>query len=334
MLVQTVVVVASLILILISSAFFTNAVEWLGIRLGVREGAVGSLLAALGTAMPEILIPLVAILTGTKGGSGPAIGTGAILGSPFMLSTAALAMAGASGLLFAKRRGTGRLYPDPKPIRRDLGFFLVAWTLVIGASFVPRALRLALPVLLLVAYAVFVYVVLSRGRQMDGHQMSPLFFARRTDLAPMGLVILQLLLAFAGITLGVRYFVTFVEELAGFLKLPVLLFSLLVAPLASESPELFNSILWIGRKKDTLALGNITGAMVLQSSVAPIVGLVFTPWVLPPAALVSSLLTLLAAGSAYVYLSRRGHLSSVFLLTLGAIFYLSFLGMVIGSSGY
>jgi len=334
MLVHATIVLGSLILILVSSAFFTNAVEWLGIRLGVREGAVGSLLAALGTAMPEILIPLVAILTGTKGGSGPAIGIGAILGAPFMLSTAALAMAGASGLLFARRRGTGHLYPDPRPIRRDLGFFLVAWTLVIGSTFVPRSLRLALPPLLLAAYMGFVYVVLSRGRQMDGHKMSALFFAPWSDLPPMGVILLQLILAFAGITFGVRYFVTFIESLAGFLKLPVLLFSLLVAPLASESPELFNSVLWIGQKKDTLALGNITGAMVLQSSVAPVVGLAFTPWVLPPAALVSALLTLLAAGSAYLFVSRRGYLSGAFLLAVGGIFYLSFLGVVIGSSGY
>ncbi|MDA8336841.1 MAG: sodium:calcium antiporter [Peptococcaceae bacterium] len=334
MVLHATVVLGSLILILASSAFFTNAIEWLGIRLGVKEGAVGSLLAALGTAMPEILIPLVAILAGTRGGSGAAIGIGAILGAPFMLSTAALAMAGASGLLFARRRGTGRLYPDPRPIRRDLGFFLVAWTLVIGSTFIPRSMRLALPPLLLAAYVGFVWVVLSRGRNMDWHQMSRLFFARRTDLPPTGLILLQLIVSFAGITFGVRYFVTFIESLAGFLRLPVLLFSLLVAPLASESPELFNSVLWIGQKKDTLALGNITGAMVLQSSVAPIVGLAFTSWVLPPLALAAAFLTLLTAGSVFLFVSRRGHLSGVFLLALGGLFYLSYLGYVIKTSGY
>lgn len=329
---HTGVVLGSLILVLTGAVFFTNAIEWLGIRLAVKEGAVGSLLAALGTALPEILIPIVAILAGTRGGS--AIGIGAILGAPFMLSTAALALAGAAGLLFTRRRGTGRLYPDPRPIRRDLGFFLATWTLVIVASFAPRGLRLALPILLLSAYTGFVFLVLSRGRRMDRQEMSRLFFARRKDTPPLGPILCQLILSFAVITVGVHYFVTFIESLAGFLKLPVLLFSLLAAPLASETPELVNSILWIGRKKDTLALGNITGAMVLQSSVAPVVGLLFTPWALPPAALVSAVLTLLAAGSAYLFVTRRGHLSGAFLLAMGGLFYLCFLGLVITSSGY
>jgi len=329
MVLHSTILLGSLVLILLGSAFFTNAVEWAGIRLGLKEGAVGSLLAALGTALPEIMIPLVAILFTGGRAAAPSIGIGAILGAPFMLSTGALAVAGLSGLVFARRRGTGRLYPDPRTMRRDLGFFLVAWFLVIGSTFVPRAFRLALPPLLLAAYVGFVYLVLSRGRPLEREETAPLYFARRMDVPPFVLILSQLALAFLGITFGVRFFVNFVESLAGFLNLPVLLFSLLVAPLASEAPELFNSILWIGQKKDTIALGNITGAMVLQSSVAPIVGLAFTSWILPPAALASAVLALFAAGATYLYVSRRGHLSGAFLLSMGGLFYLSFVGLVI-----
>ena len=56
--------------ILVAASLFTNAVEILGARLGLQQGAVGSVLAAVGTALPETMIPVVAILesvfTGTK----------------------------------------------------------------------------------------------------------------------------------------------------------------------------------------------------------------------------------------------------------------------------
>ena len=55
---------AGLLTILIGAELFTNAVEWLGSRLGLSEGAVGNLLAAVGTALPESIVPLVAFLAG------------------------------------------------------------------------------------------------------------------------------------------------------------------------------------------------------------------------------------------------------------------------------
>jgi cation:H+ antiporter len=43
-------------------------------------------------------------------------------------------------------------------------------------------------------------------------------------------------------------------------------------------PEKFNSVMWMRQKKDTLALGNITGAMVFQSTFPVAIGMAFTPW--------------------------------------------------------
>lgn len=48
--------------ILAAAYLFTNAVEMLGGRLNLGQGAVGSVLAAVGTALPETMIPVVAIL--------------------------------------------------------------------------------------------------------------------------------------------------------------------------------------------------------------------------------------------------------------------------------
>src|SRR5215218_630954 len=85
---------ASFAVILAGALVFTNAVEWAGHRLGLGEGATGSLLAAVGTAMPETLIPIVAILGGAEGSEDVAVG--AIIGAPFLLGTLAMAIVGIS----------------------------------------------------------------------------------------------------------------------------------------------------------------------------------------------------------------------------------------------
>ena len=88
----------ALAVILLGAELFTNGIEWFGHRLNLAEGAVGSVLAAVATAMPETLIPVIAIVGPTIFGGGSPnsaeIGVGAILGAPFMLSTLAMFVTG------------------------------------------------------------------------------------------------------------------------------------------------------------------------------------------------------------------------------------------------
>ena len=116
--------------------FFTNGVEWVGKRFNLAEGAVGSVLAAVGTALPETLIPLIAIIT-LGGSAGEEIGTGAILGAPFMLATLALFFCGLTVLVFRKSAGRKTLLVNGTLMRRDLKFFLVAYSFAAVAAFIP-----------------------------------------------------------------------------------------------------------------------------------------------------------------------------------------------------
>src|SRR5512136_1999189 len=86
MAIDIVMLLASLGLILLSCAVFVNAIEWFGKALNLHQGIVGSILAAIGTALPETIIPILAILF-TKGAAGHDIGIGAIAGAPFLLAT-------------------------------------------------------------------------------------------------------------------------------------------------------------------------------------------------------------------------------------------------------
>ncbi|AEG14032.1 sodium/calcium exchanger membrane region [Desulfofundulus kuznetsovii DSM 6115] len=316
----------SLGVILVSAGFFTNGVEWLGRKLCLTEGAVGSILAAVGTAMPETVIPLIAILLGS-GEVGEEIGIGAILGAPFMLGTLALLISGGAVLVFRRTR----LEPDPHVIRRDLFFFLVVYTLAIAAAFLPRPLKLVVALGLVVAYIYFVYETITKGRTLDQEEgeCEPLYLCKRVDNPPLVLVIVQVLLAFLGIVAGAKVFVDGVADLSAILGVPAFVFSLLVAPLATEMPEKFNSVIWLAQHKDTMALGNITGAMVFQSSVIPAIGIILTPWVLTETAFLSALLALASGLVTYLLLLRRGFLDARLLVAYGGVFYAAFVAAVL-----
>src|SRR5690606_36149337 len=121
----------------------------------------------------------------------------------------------------------------------------------------------------------------------------------------VALQLLQLALAFGGIIAGAHGFVHGVESLSASLGMSALVLSLLIIPVATELPEEVNSVLWIRRSKDTLAFGNVTGAMVFQGSLLPALGILLTPWEARPEVVGVLVLTLLAAGWTLLIL-RRG----------------------------
>jgi cation:H+ antiporter len=138
----------------------------------------------------------------------------------------------------------------------------------------------------------------------------------------------QVALALACIVGGARLFIIAVDQIGQDLGVSPLAFSLLVAPLATELPEKFNSVIWIRRGKDTLAMGNMTGAMVFQSSFPVTVGLLLTPWVLEGPALVAALTALAAGGVLWLTLRIRGRLSAPLLMFQG-VFYVGYVAYVV-----
>ncbi len=222
-------------LILISAEVFTNGVEWLGKRMKLSEG----------TALPESMIPVIAILFGT-GEAAHEIGIGAILGAPFMLATLALSLTGFAAL----------------------------------------------------------YYTVNGKRREPGSTV----------------IILQVLAALGGIIIGAHLFVDGIKHVAEILHISPFVLSIFIAPVATELPEKFNSIIWVRQGKDTLALGNITGARVFQSSLIPALGIALTPWVLSDLAVISAALALAGVGVVYVTLRVKKALPPAALVFVGFIF--------------
>lgn len=325
---EIVILIISLAIILLGAEVFTNAIEWLGRRLKLGEGAVGSLFAAVGTALPETMIPVIAILSHGAGG-GHEVGIGAILGAPFMLGTLAFFVAGVSVFIF--RRSNKPMLISSKVMQRDLRFFLIVYTMAILASFLPNySLKLVVVALLVGSYLFYVVETLrcSFGCANHEEELPACHFWRRCTTPPMAVILVQVACALGIIVIGAHIFVGSVQVVAASAGIPVFVLAIIITPIATELPEKFNSVIWLRRRKDTLGMGNITGAMVFQSSLIPALGIAFTPWVLEPLALLSASLALASAGVQYIYLKRTSTLYPAGLL-LGGVFYLVFIFAVI-----
>lgn len=285
MVTQWLILALMLICILIASQLFTNALEHFGEKVGLSAGVTGSIFAAIATALPETTVPILAIVAGTSNKQvNEEISVGAILGAPLMLSTLALF----SMAIFAlKRRGIGgRLTPERTGLRRDLNFFLLSFFFAALAMYLPLHpvyIRASVSVMLIATYLIYLLLTCQASSHMvkSGHGVvteEPLYFTKLGFKDSKKLMSAQLLFALTLLLIGAKGFINGVEEIAHILNVSVLLLSLLIIPIATELPEKVNSVLWIRQRKDTLAFGNVTGAMVFQGSLLPALGILMTPW--------------------------------------------------------
>jgi cation:H+ antiporter len=308
--VDAVLLLASFAIILAGALLFTNAVEWIGHRLKLGEGAVGSLLAAVGTAMPETLIAIVALLGAAEGGDQVAIG--AIVGAPFLLATLAMGLVGLFAYLYRNRRAQGLELVAHKPtLERDLLFFLAFFALALALSWgAPDALRIPAGILVMLAYPLYIRLTLKSGGEVQAEEtLNPLVFERRAERRSdpgLALCVVQLLVGLGAMVGGAHLFVEELLNIAESLGVEAVVLALILAPLATELPEKVNSFFWVREGKDSLALGNISGAMVFQSTIPVGIGLVFTDWELSGNAVLSVALGLAGGLLAYEVLHRRG----------------------------
>ncbi len=342
-----VILAIAFVVILVGAELFTNGIEWFGRKLELAEGAVGSVLAAVGTALPETMIPIIAILTGGGSSASHGVGVGAILGAPFMLSTLAMFVTGVAVLIVARRRPAGDVMPvDTVVLAHDMRYFAIAYGLAIGAAFLPLEpawLKWIVAVVLIGIYAWYVKGHFQADAAVDVEDLAPLRFHRfdpgRTKVAGaaprLRIVNLQVLTALGLIVVGAYFFVGAVEHMATSFGLDEALLALVIAPIATELPEKFNSVIWVRQGKDTLAMGNITGAMVFQSTIPTVVALLFAAdaWHFTDGsrlAFASAGIAFLSSAFIFIPMARAGRLTGRRLLVGGA-FYLVYLGAVIAA---
>ncbi len=246
-----------------------------------------------------------------------------------MLGTLVLPMlAGFLLFLGRMRKRAGQFELDYPAVRHDLGFFLAAYGLALLVSVVPlRALHYAAAVGLLLMYAWYVRIHVTSGK-VSQLELGPLYFSRRAGRPVTALIVTQVVAGLGLLIGGAHLFVHVVKDAALGMGVSPLVLALLVAPIATELPETMNSFFWVYQKKDTLAVGNITGAMVFQGTFPVSVGLVGTGWNLDAGAMLSMALPLVGTALCLAQIRKTSRWDPRIVL-LSAMLYAGYMGYLV-----
>ncbi len=327
MIIALIIMLASAVLIYFSCEFFVNAIEWVGKVFNVSQNAVGTVLAALGTALPESVVTLIAVVFGANA-SQKDVGVGAALGGPLVLSTLAYAVVGISIIIFRKKRELGsNLEINGKKLGRDQLWFLFIFTFKVALGFVAFTIKPWLGILFFIAYGVYFFTEMSGEGEKVEEKLEPLRFAPKKVNPAKSIILFQTLFSLALIFVGSQIFVHNLNTFSVYLGIPAHIVALFLSPVATELPEILNAVIWVRQGKENLALANISGSMMIQATVPSALGIMFTSWIFDESLAFSAIITFMAILFLYMTL-RREHLS-VKRLSLVSLFYVVFvIGMI------
>ncbi len=319
-----------LLLILFAAELFTNSVEFIGDKLDLSKNFTGSVLAAVGTALPESILPVIAILFFSNK-AGHEIGIGAILGAPFMLSTLAFPLIGLTVIVaYLLKKRDLELNIEEIGLRRDIVFFLFGYSIALFLiPFEADILKPITAVFLLILYVIYVILTL-RSESAEMEEAHNLYLAKGGIKENLTVAFIQLFSSLIIMIMGAHIFVDGIGKLSSIIGISPLIFSLLLAPIATELPEKVNSVLWVLRGKDTLAVGNVSGAMVFQSTIPVSIGILLTDWNLDKLALASGVLAIIS-GFLILIISYFNKRFIPFGFSIGIIFYIFYIVLVINS---
>jgi cation:H+ antiporter len=339
------ILLACAAVIYVACEYFVNGIEWLGLRLGVNENAVGTVLAAFGTALPESVVTFVAVISGPSAADRQ-IGVGAALGGPLVLATVGYAVVGLSFLAFRARTDSVLLNgPEQRRLARDQAWFLGVFAVKVGLGFVAFRYKPWLGWAFLAAYALYTWreirgdvhtgavptgdvhtgavptgaVPTGAETEAAALELEPLKLRPLAVNPPLHWILLQTLLALAVIFLGSELFVRQLGQVSLLLGLSPQLTALLLSPVATELPETLNAVIWLRQGKATLALGNISGSMLIQATVPSAFGLFFTPWLFDRALTVAAGVTFASVALMW-WLLTRGRLSAAKLAWFASLY--------------
>jgi cation:H+ antiporter len=301
--------------------YFVNGVEWVGHKAGISQNAVGTVLAAFGTALPESVVTFVAVVFGPTVES-KNIGIGAALGGPLVLATIAYPIVGVMLLLTRSQPPCAPIDVNRPRLSRDQSWFLLIFVFKIALGFVAFSIKPWLGWLFLATYAAYTWAeVLHDGDETEG-ELEPLLFQRHAENPSWLRVSVQTLLALVVIYTASHVFVGQLNAIGPWLGIPSTVVALLLSPVATELPETLNAVIWIRQGKHRLALSNISGSMMIQATVPTALGLFFTPWIFDGALTVAAAVTAIAVAGLLILL-RRNALTPV-RLALFALGYAAF----------
>ncbi len=301
--------------------YFVNGVEWVGRKAGISQTAVGTVLAAFGTALPESVVTFVAVVFGHDTAA-KNIGVGAALGGPLVLATIAYPIVGIMLLLTRSQPPGAPISVNRQRLSRDQSWFLLIFVFKIALGLVAFAWKPWLGWVFLAAYAAYTWTEMRNDGDAPEGELEPLRFQRQAADPGWTLTLLQTVLALVVIFAASHLFVSQLATVGPWLGIPSTVVALLLSPVATELPETMNAIIWIRQGKHRLALSNISGSMMVQATVPTALGLFFTPWLFDRPLTVAATVTAIAVAGLLILLRRNALTPRR--LSLFALFYVAF----------
>ncbi|MNS57098.1 Sodium/calcium exchanger protein [compost metagenome] len=236
------------------------------------------------------------------------IGVGAAMGGPLVLATLAYAVVGIA--LWRARRGgqpekANCINADQRRLARDQAWFMGIFLFKVGLGLLAFAWKPWLGILFLATYGMYVRRELSHDEaRADCEDLEPLKL-RPSDTDPsMFWAATQTILALLVIAGASHVFVNQIELLGIAMGASPHVAALLLAPVATELPEIMNALIWVRQGKERLALANISGAMMIQATIPSSLGIFMTPWLLDAPLLAAGLFTMLSIGLLWLRFRR------------------------------
>ena len=305
MMVTILIIIISALLIYFSCEFFVNGVEWVGKAFNISQSAVGSILAAFGTALPESIVTFIAVVFGTNSKQKD-IGVGAALGGPLVLSTIAYAIIGITIFIFSNKRKSGeQVKYDNKKLARDQEWFMCIFVFKIALGLVAFTIKPWLGILFLAAYGVYFYKEMNVKNPEVAQKLEPLKITPNNEEPKKLFILIQTIGALVVIFTGSQMFVNKLDILSNSLGIAPHMVSLLLSPVATELPEILNAVIWVKQGKESLALSNVSGSMMIQATVPSALGIMFTPWLFDKYLIISAVITFIAIFSLWVTLRKK-----------------------------
>jgi cation:H+ antiporter len=153
-------------------------------------------------------------------------------------------------------------------LKRDQIWFLALFAAGALLGAVQLASKPFFSVLFLLAYAFYVRRELHASDGACGAGALDPLAIRPRDARPRLLWIgLQLGVSLVAIFLASQAFVQGLDAIVARVGLTSQVTALLLSPIATEMPEMMNSIVWVRQGKTNLALANVSGAMMIQATI-------------------------------------------------------------------
>lgn len=236
------------ILLIAAGAVLLRSLSRLAAFLRMNEFIAAFILMAFCTSLPELFIGINSALAGK-----PALSLGNVIGSNIIELTLV------SGIAIVLARG---IRIERGFMRKEVYGMVLLAALPMLLMFLGRELSRLDGLILLGAFAIYFYEMISSKHARFHKEMKE----KDSHWIALGTLILFLASA-AALYYSAKWVVSYGAELAGALGLPPLLIGLFFVALGTTLPDLTFSARAVLSKHSTLAIGDLVGAVVVNSTV-------------------------------------------------------------------